>query len=107
MEQEIIAAKDSLLAREWELLYQVRDYLMTEQQSLTVLADVLASLDVFSSQALLSLDKKFVQPDIVDESTLVIQDGRHPVIEEFLPRDVSFIPNDLRMGEQEQTIDHA
>ena len=63
----------------------------------------MARLDVFSSQALLAFRKRFVEPVFLNEQTIHIVGGRHPVIEKFLPLDQQFIPNDLQISTKDQS----
>jgi len=65
---------------------------------LHVFAEYIAWLDVFSSHAILAKEKKYIQAELTPSSALHIVGGRHPVIEEFLPQDLPFVPNDLKMG---------
>lgn len=60
----------------------------------------IAWLDVFVSQALLAEEKQFVKPEFVDNESLTIVGGRHPVIEKYLPHDQQFIANDLQLNEK-------
>jgi DNA mismatch repair protein MutS len=63
--------------------------------ALTRFAEVISWLDVYTSHALFAHEKKYIQPELINNTSLVITGGRHPVIEAFLPRDQQFIPNDL------------
>ena len=45
---------------------------------------------------------KYVKPVVTDSDTLVIREGRHPVVEKILPPDEPFIPNDLTMNADSQ-----
>ena len=63
-------------------------------------AERIARLDLFVSQALLAHEKKYTKPLFVKNDTVVITEGRHPVIEEFLPLDQQFIPNDLKLNSE-------
>jgi len=63
-------------------------------------AEKISWLDLFVSQALLAHEKKYTKPLFVKNEALKIIEGRHPVIEEFLPRDQQFIPNDLKLNSE-------
>lgn len=66
-------------------------------KALHEVAEKISRLDLFVSQALLAHEKKYTKPLFVKNDTITIVEGRHPVIEEFLPLDQQFIPNDLQL----------
>ena len=59
-------------------------------------ASTLAHLDVLASLADVAAREGYVRPDVSDEFTLAITAGRHPVVEQMMPRD-QFIPNDVSL----------
>jgi DNA mismatch repair protein MutS len=61
-------------------------------------------LDCLSSFAELARKYRYNKPTISDEKTLTIKNGRHPVIEQQLPLDQPFVPNDIQLDDQEQQI---
>ena len=63
-------------------------------------AEKISWLDLFVSQAILAHEKKYTKPLFVKNDTITISEGRHPVIEEFLPLDQQFIPNDLKLNSE-------
>ena len=80
---------------EREFLDQAKTKIANGTKELHEFAERISWLDLFVSQAMLAHEKKFTKPEFVKNETLHIVDGRHPVIEQFLPRDQQFIPNDL------------
>ncbi|MDA3833945.1 MAG: DNA mismatch repair protein MutS, partial [Spirochaetales bacterium] len=67
-------------------------------------AVVVAELDCLLSFALVSADNQYVRPDINDSYTIDIKGGRHPVIEQMLPADESYIPNDVYLDNEKQQV---
>ena len=98
---EILQSRDKLIEREQSLLMEAKEFLLENQSYLADFSELIAWLDVYSSHALLSIDKKLVAPTITTDSTCQIDDGRHLVIEEFLPRDQDFIPNNIAIWDEE------
>ncbi len=80
---------------EREFLQQAKSKITNGIKELHEFAERISRLDLFVAQALLVHEKKFTKPVFVQNDTLHIIEGKHPVIEEFLPRDQQFIPNDL------------
>jgi len=92
-----LEAKDELRALEFSFLHQAKGKISESVGALHEFAEYISRLDVFVAQALLAHEKKFTQPEFSLNNRLSIIEGRHPVIEEFLPRDQQFIPNDLNL----------
>ena len=92
-EQKIFGAQDRSTAMEFELFCAVRDRVVAETSSIQETADALAQLDVLASLADRALALGYVRPQITENDTLDIRDGRHPVIEQ-LPDAEQFVPND-------------
>ena len=67
-------------------------------------AALIAELDCLLSFARVSVDYNYVRPEINDSLIIDIKDGRHPVIEQQLPADESYIPNDVYLDNEEQQI---
>jgi DNA mismatch repair protein MutS len=101
-EDEALGAQDRAVALEQTLFEQVRQTLLPHVPSFQELAEGLARLDVLSSLALLAQERRYCRPAVVEDRTLSIVDGRHPVLEqqlgnEFVANDVSFAPDDSLM----------
>lgn len=95
IQTQVLSAKDELVSKEFALLQEAKEKISNISKSLTAFVETIAWLDVYSSHALLAKEKNFTKPEFTNNTQLSIVDGRHPVIEEFLPRDLQFIPNDL------------
>ncbi|MBX7146648.1 MAG: DNA mismatch repair protein MutS [Alphaproteobacteria bacterium] len=103
LEEKINAAIDKVQELESHIFYALVHSVKNHSQTLSELADVLATLDVFSALAFLAEEKRYCRP-IVDESTaFLIEAGRHPVVEEYLERNQQrFIPNNCDLGDQQK-----
>jgi DNA mismatch repair protein MutS len=66
-------------------------------------ASALARLDALRSLAEAAVRHELVRPEIVDDGTLEIVAGRHPVVEQAIGRE-AFMPNDTRLGTDGATI---
>jgi DNA mismatch repair protein MutS len=94
-EQRVLGARDRALARERELYDTLLDRLTAELLDLQRLAGALASTDVFANLAERAVTLGYVEPELSDEPGLMIEAGRHPVVERVL--DEPFVPNDLEL----------
>lgn len=95
LQVRILQAKDDLRVLEFTLLKQAQQKIITWSKELYVFAECISWLDVCVSQALLAQEKHFTQPIFVENEGIHIIQGRHPVIENYLPNNQQFIPNDL------------
>ncbi|MEI7945135.1 MAG: DNA mismatch repair protein MutS [bacterium] len=92
-EQKIFGAQDKAVAMEFELFCEIREKIATHTAEIQETADALAQLDVLASFADRALALGYVRPEMTVEDTLIIKEGRHPVIEQ-LPDAEQFVPND-------------
>ncbi len=60
--------------------------------------------DCLASFAATARQHRYVKPVVDDSTTLDITAGRHPVIERQLPPGEQYIPNDLRLDQDDQQI---
>ena len=60
----------------------------------------IAELDVLSCYAETSVNNNYCRPELVEDRSLEIQEGRHPVVEHSLTN-FMFVPNDTFFGEKE------
>jgi DNA mismatch repair protein MutS len=95
-ETEALGAQDRSIALEQQLFERVRQELLLHVQTFGELAQGLARLDVLSSLAALSRERRYCRPAITEDRTLQIIDGRHPVLEQQLGSE--FVANDVRFG---------
>ena len=99
-ERLILEAEDKMVDLEYAKFIELRDHIALHLHRLQKLAEMLASLDVFQSMATVSADQRFVKPEVTEGFDLVVEDGRHPVVEAVM-EGTPFIANStsLRSGE--------
>ena len=96
MESRVLGAKDKLCALEYELYQKIREYILENIHRIQKTAIALSKLDVFASLAEVAKKNNYVCPEIDYTDKIHIQDGRHPIVENFLS-DGMFIPNDVEL----------
>ena len=62
-------------------------------EAILVLTRVLAEIDVFSSLAEAAVRYNYARPELNERNSIIIKEGRHPVVERTLPEN-AFVPND-------------
>jgi len=104
IEEKILSAEDKSKALEADLFEQVREHLAQFADGIQRIATVISTLDVYQSLAQIAFTNGYVKPELDQSSTLEIIKGRHPVVERSLPVGEPFIPNDIRLDQQDEQI---
>ncbi|WP_394822927.1 DNA mismatch repair protein MutS [Pendulispora albinea] len=89
-------AEDRCMARETELLNGVLRSLVAHVERLRAVAGRLAEWDVASALAEVAHRNDYARPVVDDSLRLVIEDGRHPVVERLAAAG-RFVPNDVAL----------
>lgn len=103
-ETKILGAEERIAVLEQQLFTALVHYLIPFVQSLQATARSVAQLDVLSGFAVLAKKQKYCRPEFVSNASLEIIQGRHPVIEQQLPHESPYIPNDVFLDNDEQQI---
>ena len=96
-EDKVLSANERALSREKALYEALIDQLITSLTPLQRCSDGIAELDVLTNLAERAEQLDWVRPQLVEESTLSIEGGRHPVVEQV--SDSPFVANDLMLDE--------
>ncbi len=103
-EEKILKAEDEIFVIEsrlyQELISYAQEYIETIQQN----ARILATIDCLTSFASLAGRNKYSRPTISKDFVIDIKEGRHPVIEQNLASEESYIPNDIYLDNESQQI---
>jgi DNA mismatch repair protein MutS len=103
-EDKILGAEEKIADLEYELFQEVRENISGQISFIIHNAKTIAELDVLVNFAYVAHKHHYVKPEFVDEPILHIKDGRHPVVEHFLPPGESFVKNDTRMSNDDCQI---
>lgn len=97
-EDKVLEAEEKLQGLEAQLFQEICQKILESAKTIQKLALSIAELDVFSSFARLALQQNFVRPEITENGEIYIKQGRHPVIEQLLPKGERFVPNDTHLS---------
>ncbi len=100
-EDKVLSANERALAREKALYEEVLDQLAPHISALQTNAVAVASLDVLCCFAERAISLDYVQPHFVQESSLHIEAGRHPVVEDITQ---PFVSNDVVLNPYRQLL---
>ncbi|MDK2871900.1 MAG: mismatch repair protein MutS [bacterium] len=92
-ENKILSAEDRILEKVAEIKQKLGEKVLRRADSLKRLSSSIAEIDVLASLAFVALENGYVRPEITDSNLIIIEKGRHPIVEHFVGRD-RFIPND-------------
>ena len=101
-EDKVLGARDRALAREKSIYDGILDTLAAQLAALQTTANAIATLDVLCNFAERADTLDCVEPQLVDDAVLLIEAGRHPVVERASRE--SFIPNDLRCDDARRML---
>ncbi|MEM7383113.1 MAG: DNA mismatch repair protein MutS [Bacteroidota bacterium] len=103
-EDKILHAEEKIRVLEQklygELLDDAAEFVPQIQQN----AKILAKLDCYLAFAQEARINQYTRPVVNDSNTITIQAGRHPVIEQQLPLDEKYVPNDIYLDNDQQQI---
>ena len=103
LEQEILTAKENLLAREKTLYADLLKSIADETDKILKTTRAMAYIDVLAAFSQISTKNNYVKPTVTKEDRLIIKDGRHPVVEQ-MSREEVFIPNDALLDCNENMV---
>ncbi len=90
----VLNADEQILAVERRLFEEVCQQLNDSAQRMINSARAIAHIDAFLSLAEVAVRENYVRPQLTDDDRLLIQDGRHPVVERLLEDGTRYVPND-------------
>lgn len=91
-ERAILNAQDRSNALEFEVFARVRDNVAKRGEDVRSISGAMAAVDVVNSYAEVAVSSRYCRPEVNDTDTIIIKDGRHPIVEKTLSG--SFVPND-------------
>ena len=103
-EDKALSAQDRALARE-KLLYEtILTSLQADLQQLLRIARAVAHTDLMAALADVALSRNYCRPLFSEETGVLIEGGRHPVVENELACGESFIANDTKLGDDRRLL---
>ncbi|MEZ4458841.1 MAG: DNA mismatch repair protein MutS [bacterium] len=100
MEDKILGAEDKRKSLEYRLFEALRAEVAGHVAELMSSAQNLAELDVLVGFAELAVRHDYVRPTVDSGDAILIEDGRHPVVERTLSEG-RFVPNSVEIGGDE------
>jgi len=101
-EDKVLGARDRALAREKTLYEELLDHLTLRLPDLQAASVAIAQIDVLTCFAERATTLDCARPELVNEPMLLIDSGRHPVVERAGRE--PFVPNDLRFDDSRRML---
>ena len=95
-QEKVLKAEEEIVRMENEIFQELCKDTIDCAQDLQKLADELSEIDVLSAFGDLAVENKYCKPEITEENTLHIEEGRHPVVEELTD---NFISNECHFDQ--------
>ena len=102
-EDTIINSKAKIEDLEYHLFKEVSGKVKEHRKILSKLAERLAYIDVMVSFAVNAIENDYVKPEMSEEYSFEIVDGRHPVVEKLIGR-TDYVSNDTIFTEKESFV---
>lgn len=102
-ENKILSAKEKIQELEYYLFNDIRDKIRSKMVGIQTTARALATIDALLSLSIVAFRNNYVKPELNNRHEIAIKDGRHPVVEKLLQREI-FVPNDTMMDAATQRI---
>jgi DNA mismatch repair protein MutS len=96
-ETRVLTASDEVKQLEYELFAALRTEVGTKVSEIRHIAKAVAAIDVLAGLAEVAIYQGYSRPEIVEDRSLEIIEGRHPVVEQSLGAGF-FVPNSTSMG---------
>lgn len=103
MEDVILGAEDRLYNLEYAVFCELRDKIFGQMKRIQDTASVIAFLDMLASLAYVAEHNQYVRPTINHNGSITIKEGRHPVIEQMMTKDM-FIANDTYLDDDTHRV---
>jgi len=103
-EEKILGAEEKILTLEVSLFNDLVMALMDYIAAVQLNCNLVAQLDCLLSFAKVSMENKYIRPQVNETDVIDIKNGRHPVIEKQMPVGESYIANDVYLDSETQQV---
>lgn len=103
MEEKILGAEEKLIDIEYKLFTKIRDFIEENIDRMQKTARIISDIDCLCSLATVALENNYIKPNINAKDEILIEKGRHPVVEKVIPKG-EFISNDSLIDTKENQL---
>ncbi|MBQ5348367.1 MAG: DNA mismatch repair protein MutS, partial [Phascolarctobacterium sp.] len=102
-ENKILGAKEKIEQLEYYLFSQLREMIRSKISEIQETARALATVDVLVSFAVSAYKYNYIRPELNNGGEIKITDGRHPVVERLLEKEI-FVPNNVNLNNSDESM---
>jgi len=103
-EEKILGAEEKMASIEYKLFNELRLFILDYTVQLQNNARSLAQIDCLTTLAQIAIDNDYKKPEVNETDTIIIKEGRHPVVEKLLPPGEQFVRNDIKIDNKNEQI---
>jgi DNA mismatch repair protein MutS len=102
-ESKVLGAEEQRARLEYEIFSQIRQEIVANNSEIQAAAVFLARIDCLLNLAIIAEQNDYTRPRINLDGRILIEDGRHPVVEKMI-RGERFVPNTIEMDNENNQI---
>ena len=102
-ENKILGAKEKIQSLEYYLFDELRSLIRGQISEIQATARAIGALDVLNGLAIAAYKYNYVRPMLNNQGELRITDGRHPVVERLLEKEI-FVPNNVNLNNTDERM---
>jgi DNA mismatch repair protein MutS len=103
IEDNILGAEEKVIELEYQLFLDVKEKIAYEARRIKNTAISIAEVDAICSLSEAADNESYTMPEVNDEGEILIENGRHPVVEKVLETG-AFVPNDIFLDLEDNRI---
>lgn len=102
-ENKILSAKEKIQTLENYIFNKIREEIRTQMAQIQKTARAIGNIDALLSLSIAAYKNSYTCPELNNHHEINIKDGRHPVVEKLLEREI-FVPNDTLLEDKAQRM---
>ncbi|MGM9529972.1 MAG: DNA mismatch repair protein MutS [Phascolarctobacterium sp.] len=102
-ENKILGAKEKIQSLEFYLFDELRALIRSQITEIQATARAIGTLDVLNGLAIAAYKYNYVRPELNNQGEIKITDGRHPVVERLLEKEI-FVPNNVNLNNTDERM---
>lgn len=102
-ENKILGAKEKIQQLEYYLFDELRTMIRSKMTEIQETARAISIADVLSALAVAAYKYNYVRPELNNRGEIKIVDGRHPVVERLLEKEI-FVPNNTNLNNDDERM---
>lgn len=102
-ENKILGAKEKIQQLEYYLFDELRTLIRSKIVEIQETARAVSCVDVLASLAQAAYKYNYVRPELNNHGEIKITDGRHPVVERLLEKEI-FVPNNTNLNNADERM---